>query len=78
MFFDGLRISRASNRSSHTELHCDDGGSCWDTGYQAVATAWGVSKIEAEAICCSTRIYETPADAADVIDALVEKYFIKE
>ncbi len=75
LFFDCLSISRPSSISSHTDLHCN-GGSCWDTGYQAVATAWGVSKTEAEAICCSTRVYETPADAADVIDALIEKYFI--
>lgn len=76
LFFDCLHISRPSDISSHTDLFCNVGGRY--SGYGAVALAWGVSKTEAEVICCSTRVYESPADAADVIDALVEKYFIQE
>lgn len=76
LFFDCLSISRPSHITSHTDLDYND-GHCCVSGYSAIARAWGVSKIEAEYICCSNRVYESPSHAADAIDELVEKYFIK-
>lgn len=77
LFFDGLRISRPSTFANWTDLlyNVDD---CRKSGYSAIALVWGVSTAEVEAICSSTRVYDSPSDAADVIDALVEKYFIQE
>ncbi len=77
LFFDPLRISRASTILDCTDLTCSV-GDCEKGGYKAVALAWGVTANEAEVICCSTRVYDSPADAADTVDALVERYFIKE
>ncbi len=90
LFFDSLHISRTSDIATNTELICsvglvetmegenDHDSDCEESGYKAAALAWGVSKTEAEAICSSTRVYDSPSDAADVIDALIEKYFIQE
>ncbi len=78
LFFDGLRILRATNISSHTDLICNAGSGESGCGYGAVALAWGVHHTEAEVICSSTRVYESPSDAADAIDELIEKYFIGE
>lgn len=76
LFFDCLSISRPSSITSYTDLSCSV-GDCMQSGYSAVALAWGVSKTEAEVICCSNRVYESPSHAADAIDELVEKYFIE-
>lgn len=77
LFFDGLRISRPHIEADCTDLYCNVGDR-EEGGYAAVTLAWGVTEGEVQDICCSTREYDSPADAADVIDALVEKYFIQE
>ena len=45
--------------------------------YDAVVHAWGISRSETEALCCTTVHYDSPKHAADELDKLIEKYFIE-
>lgn len=76
LFFDDLNLVATS--TTHADLLYQDPDHSCKRGFGAVAAAWGVTFNEAENLCHSTRIYDSPAHAADAVDELIEKYFIKD
>lgn len=74
--FDDLKLE-VTPGCSHTALvHTDTRGLHYDE-YEAIVASWGISYTEAQNLCSSNLLYNSPTDAADGLDELIEKYFIE-
>ena len=73
--FEDLKLA-VTPGCSHTGLvHTDTRGLHYDE-YEAIVAVWGIGFNEAHALCSPSRRYNSPSDAADSLDELIEKYFI--
>lgn len=76
MFFEDLKLIEVG--SDHTKLECRDHDDILHIEYDAIAQAWGISINEVMQLCSANILYDSPSDAADELDKLIEKYFIGE
>ncbi len=75
LVFEDLKLEVSPGHGHAGLVYTDLRGLHYDE-YEAIVAAWGIGFNEAHALCGANILYNSPIDAADSLDELIEKYFI--